>query len=157
MPFTDISPRCEAAIKTFEGCPPAVYHGGADRPGLLSGGFGHTGADVQAMGLGAPVSKELADTWFDRDKLFFIQGVLKEVGDAPTTQGQGDALTSLAYNIGLGHEATSTALREHIAGNYQAAADAFLLWNKANGIENGGLESRREVEAQWYIDDSPGV
>jgi lysozyme len=152
-----LSATMRGKIEQWEGCPPTVYHGGADRPGLLSGGFGHTGPEVDALGLGAPVSRELADKWFQQDAYKFEAGVKDEIMDYPTTQGQFDALFSLAYNVGLGNERKSTVLREHCAGNYQAAADAFQMWDKANGVDNDGLLARRQEEAQVYFDASPGV
>jgi GH24 family phage-related lysozyme (muramidase) len=40
-------------------------------------------------------------------------------------------MCSLAYNIGMGAFAKSTVLRAHNAGDHQAAARAFSLWDKA--------------------------
>jgi lysozyme len=65
------------------------------------------------------------------------------------------ALVSLAWNIGLGALARSSVLRAHKAGNRQAAARAFGLWNKArvNGVLQvlPGLTSRRAAEAALYL------
>ena len=44
---------------------------------------------------------------------------------------------SLAYNIGLEGLKKSTALRKHNEGDYDAAARAFGLWNKAKNPATG--------------------
>ena len=117
-------------------------------------GYGHTGPDTAE---GVVITQEQADALMAHDLARFEEGVAAELGDAPVTQGQFDAMVSLSYNIGLGNFRKSSVLRDHLAGNYQMAADAFLLWNKAAGREMDGLTRRREGEAQAYIDDSPGV
>lgn len=71
------------------------------------------------------------------------------------TQNQFDALVSLVYNIGEGAFSNSSVLRMHNAGNFQGAANAFLLWNKAriNGTLQvvNGLAKRRAREAELYL------
>jgi GH24 family phage-related lysozyme (muramidase) len=37
-----------------------------------------------------------------------------------------------AFNIGIKGFLSSTVLREHLASNFQAASQAFLLWDKAH-------------------------
>lgn len=71
------------------------------------------------------------------------------------TQNQFDALVSLVYNIGEGAFAKSSVLKFHNAGNFQAAAVAFGLWNKArvDGVLQPvkGLTNRRSREAELYL------
>lgn len=69
-----------------------------------------------------------------------------------TTPKQKAACTSLAYNIGVNAFSGSTVLKRHRAGDYQAAAAAFLLWNKASGKIMKGLTRRREAEAALYLE-----
>lgn len=64
-------------------------------------------------------------------------------------EGVKAALTSLTYNsgsdwvdAGLGH-----AIK---AGDYNAAKDRFLQYNKADGQTLPGLVSRRQAEAAWF-------
>lgn len=79
----------------------------------------------------------------------------------PTTKPQLGAMVSLSYNIGLGGFKRSTVLRAHNAGNFDAAARAFGLWNKArvNGVLQvvRGLTARRAREAALYLaeEESP--
>ena len=78
------------------------------------------------------------------------------------------AMTSLAYNIGLGWEGKtkppgakdgfrqSSVLKAHNRGDTLAASRAFGLWNKANGKVEPGLTARRAEEASIYLlDEEP--
>lgn len=82
--------------------------------------------------------------------------------DAPT-DNELAAMVSLAYNIGPTAFARSTVLRQHNAGNRQAAARAFALWNKARNPRTGqlevlhGLTARRAREAALYLEPDEGA
>lgn len=111
-------------------------------------GYGDTGPDV-VPGLTITqeeASRRLTDR-LDRD---FGAHVNRQIGDVPTTQGQFDAMVSLAYNIGNGNFNKSSVLRFHKAGNETGAAASFALWNKAAGRVMKGLTRRRAEEAAMY-------
>lgn len=124
-------------------------------------GYGDTGPDVVP---GLTITQEEADERLTRRlEQDFGLNVNEEIGDAPTTQGQFDAMVSLAYNIGNGgatHQHGhggfdgSSVLRFHLAGDYERAAASFALWNKAAGRENKGLTRRRNEEAELYLSDA---
>ena len=139
-----------AFIERNEGCRLDAYR---DIVGVLTIGYGCTGRDVHE---GMTITQAEADQML-RDRLAhdFEPSVNHVIGNAPTTQGQFDAMVSLAYNIGVGGFAKSSVLREHKAMNYEAAAAAFVMWNKAGGRVVRGLTRRRQEEAQTYIDASP--
>lgn len=65
------------------------------------------------------------------------------------------ALSSLAYNIGLDALRKSTAMREHNAGNHEAAGRAMRLWDKATVggklTTLPGLTARRAAESALYL------
>jgi lysozyme len=69
------------------------------------------------------------------------------------------AAVSLAYNIGTGGYCQSSAARLFNAGQWRAACDAFLPWNKArvNGTLTvvRGLARRREAERALCLKDLP--
>ena len=71
------------------------------------------------------------------------------------TQNQFDALVSLVYNIGESAFSRSTVLRMHNAGDFDSAAKAFEMWNKAkvSGVLRviSGLVKRRYREARMYL------
>ncbi|WP_373929255.1 lysozyme [Sphingomonas aerolata] len=62
---------------------------------------------------------------------------------------------SLAYNIGTGGYCGSTVDRRFDAGQWRAACDAFLLWNKAGGRVVNGLDRRRRAERDLCLKDLP--
>lgn len=66
-----------------------------------------------------------------------------------------DALTSFAYNMGMGHFSTSTLLRLLNAGDKRGAADEFLKWKwKHLGkvlVEDDGLYARRVKERAMFL------
>lgn len=53
---------------------------------------------------------------------------------------------SVSYNIGIGAFCKSTIARKANAGDYRAACDALLAWNKAGGRVVQGLVNRRADE-----------
>jgi lysozyme len=65
------------------------------------------------------------------------------------------ACIDLAYNIGVGAFAASSVSRWTGQNKYQAAADAFLLWNKAGGRVLPGLTTRRQRERGVYLGQIP--
>lgn len=133
-------------IKRNEGCRLTAYR---DVVNVLTIGWGHTGPEVRD---GLTITQAQADAWLaSRLANEFEPGVLKALAGAPVTDNQFSAMTSLAYNIGVGGFAGSTLARQHRAGNYQAAADAFLSWNKAGGQVLAGLDRRRGEERALYL------
>lgn len=61
------------------------------------------------------------------------------------------ACTSLAYNIGVGAFGASSVSRMTMRQEFEAAARAFLLWNKAGGKVLPGLDERRHIESEVYL------
>jgi lysozyme len=143
-------------LQGFEKCELEAY----PDPGSSDGkpwtiGWGSTGSDI---GPGTVWTQEQCNARFLRDLAKFEDGVTRLIGSAPTTQGQFDALVSLAYNIGLDEDADtiaeglgdSTLLKKHKAGDYEGAAKAFMSWRFNDGREMAGLKRRREAEAKIY-------
>ena len=111
-------------------------------------GYGHTGPDVTP---GLTITEEQAQVLLAGDLHRFEEGVHEAIGSAATTDGQFSAMVSLSYNIGLGNFTKSSVLRFHTQGQYQSAADAFLLWDKAAGKVMAGLVRRRRQEREAYL------
>ena len=120
--------------------------------GVPSIGWGET----DGVHMGDTCTKEQADRWLCEDLTDRARAVraLCTVEPAPAELG---AMLSLAYNVGVPGFRTSTVLRQHNAGNRQAAARAFGLWNKARDRNTGqlvalaGLTARRAREAAMYL------
>lgn len=101
-------------------------------------------------------TKEEADRWLLEAVTERAKAVQRMCTVEPSENELG-AMVSLAYNIGLEGLRKSTVLRQHNAGNRQAAARAFGLWNKARNPRTGqlevldGLTARRARESALYL------
>lgn len=155
-----VSPEAIRVIKHHEGVRFKPYR----CPALLwTVGVGHV---IDASHISAPIEarKALAipEGW-DRtltsdevDKLLtddlrrFEHGVLRL---CPTglNQSRFDALVSFAFNVGLGNLQRSSIRMRHNRGDFEGAADAFLMWTKAGGRELPGLIKRRNDERAIYL------
>lgn len=145
-------------IKEFEGEILKVY---LDPIGLPTLGVGHllTQAEKAKYPVGTVISKELSDEFLQKD-LERFEKLVSELAPL-ATQNQFDAMVSLAFNIGEGkfNPRTKTyngfrgssVLRYHNRKDHPAAADSFLLWNKAGGKVIKGLIRRRKAEKELYL------
>ena len=61
------------------------------------------------------------------------------------------ALTSFAFNVGLGNLQASTLRAKHNRGDFDGAADEFLKWNLSAGKVLPGLVIRRKDERAMYL------
>ena len=132
-------------IKQFEGKRNRAYR---DVGGVLTIGYGHTGVDVKPF---SNWTDEQCEAALKRDLARFEEGVSMLLGDTPTTQHKADAMVSLCYNIGISAFGRSTVLRKHKEGDKEAAANAFLMWNKVKGAVIAGLTRRRIAERDLYL------
>ena len=73
---------------------------------------------------------------------------------SPLSQNQWDAMISFTYNLGAANLESSTLRRLINAGNYLAAADQFLRWNKAGGKVLAGLVRRRAAERNLFLESA---
>jgi len=142
-------PICWEAVSLIaesEGCRLKAYK---DIAGVWTIGWGHTGG----VKTGDVWTQAEADRRFCEELTQFANQIrpLFQSYVHPVALG---ACVSLAYNIGIAAFKGSSVLRLHNAGNYEAAAGAFKLWNKATigGKKQvvRGLALRREKEAGLY-------
>jgi len=96
-------------------------------------------------------AKQETDDLFDADIASFERGVLRLVPGVVGHQGRFDALVSFAYNVGLGNLQRSTVRIKANRGEWEEAADALLLWNKAGGKVFVGLDRRRKEERAFFL------
>ncbi|MES3411044.1 lysozyme [Enterobacter hormaechei] len=135
-------------IKEFEGCKLTAYQ---DSVGVWTIGYGWTQpVDGKLIRAGMTIKQETAERLLKTGLVSYESDVsrLVKVG---LTQGQFDALVSFTYNLGARSLSTSTLLRKLNAGDYVAAADEFLRWNKAGGKVLNGLTRRREAERALFL------
>jgi len=90
------------------------------------------------------------DEMLAKDLVSFENGVRRLCPDG-LTAGRLGALTSFAFNVGLGNLQRSSLRMKHNRGDYEGAAEAFLDWTKAGGKVLKGLVSRRNDERALYL------
>jgi lysozyme len=90
------------------------------------------------------------DEMLAKDLGSFEAGVRRLCPDG-LTPGRLGALTSFAFNVGLGNLQRSTLRMKHNRGDYEGAAEAFLDWTKAGGKVLKGLVTRRNDERALYL------
>jgi len=157
LPLADV-----ADIAEDEGCVLVAYRNFPNEP--WTAGWGET----DGVGPQTRWTQEYADQRFCDSLTERVHAVLAVCTVVPNAN-QLAALVRLVYNIGMGWEGKvkpagakdgfrqSTVLRQHNAGNFAAAANAFRLWNKVNGQEVDGLTRRRLKEAARYITPVAGA
>ena len=141
-----LSQRGIDLIKQFEGYSSKAYPDPATGGAPWTIGYGTTKGVKPGMVITAQQAEKML-----RDYVAKFEGGVSSLVTAPTTQGQFDAMVSLAYNIGLGNFGKSTLLKKHNARCYTCAADQFRVWNRANGKVMNGLTKRRAAERQVYM------
>lgn len=136
-----------ALIAESEGCRLQAYRCPAGVPTI---GWGET----NGVHMGDTCTQAQADTWLCDDLTGRAKAVRAMCTLEPSSNELG-AFVSLAYNIGTGALKSSTALRQHNAGQHEAAARAICLWDKAriNGVLTTlpGLTARRAREQALYL------
>ncbi len=136
-------------IKEFEGFEPKAYR---DHVGIWTIGYGTT----KAAGVGIDPKDGMSITQDDAERYLQLAvqkfaAQIEDMIDVPVNDNQFGALVSLAYNIGPGSLAKSTVMKRLNAGDYQGAADAFAMWNKAGGKVLAGLTRRRAAERDLFL------
>jgi lysozyme len=149
----NLTPAGLAMIAGFEGYRAAAYE---DSGGNATIGYGHL------LHLGGLEPKDRMMRWSEpyarivlrTDCNAAVAGVRRLV-TRPLGTGQFDALTSFAFNCGVGGLGHSTLLQDvnrHLGAEGVAKITAdFLAWDHAGGVEVPGLRARREAEATLYL------
>lgn len=131
-------------IKKYEGFSARPYKCPA---GVLTIGYGRT-IDVRPY----EITTEEAETiWLDKYVKTIADQILALV-NVELSNNQICALIDFVYNLGIGNFKSSTLLRKINQGDFSAAANEFLKWNKASGIVLKGLENRRIAERMLFLD-----
>jgi len=136
-------------IKEFEGFRAEAYR---DPIGIWTIGYGSTA--MAGVGIdpkpGMRITEAQAEDYLRKTVVKFaahIDPLIKQ----PINENERAAFLSLAYNIGPGAFAKSSALRHFNQGNKAKAADAILLFNKAGGKVLNGLVRRRQAERALFL------
>lgn len=138
------SNRGLSLIVQFEGFRPDAY---LDPVGIPTIGFGF----IRGVKMGDKMTLAEARDRLKRDIVEYEQGVLAACTRKPN-KNQFDAFVCFAFNVGVAGFKKSSVLKAHNRGDYQAAARAFGLWNRAGGRVFAGLTRRRAAEAALYLE-----
>ena len=118
-----------------------------DAAGVLTIGYGHTKGVREGDRISEYWAKELLQMDIDE-----AEKAVKELRVA-RTEGQLDALTSFAFNLGIGRLKGSTLLKTiRNGGSKTAITREFKRWVYAGGKKLKGLEIRREWEAKRFFE-----
>ena len=156
----NVSAKALIMLKHHEGVRQKPYR---DVVGLWTVGVGHV-IDQSHIGVKIDERKNLPipagwdktftvseiDELLHRDLANFERGV-ERLCPAGLTQPRFDALVSISFNFGLGNLQRSSIRMRHNRGDYEGAAEAFMMWTKAGGKELPGLVRRRNDERALYL------
>ena len=132
-------------LKEFEGLRLDAYK---DAAGVMTIGYGHTGKDVRR---GDHITANYASELL-KDDLGACEAAVRRLRVAKT-QGQFDALVSLAFNIGAVRLQGSTLLKViREGGSKRQITREFKRWVYADGQRLSGLVRRREWEAKRFFE-----
>lgn len=140
----------KALIAKFEGLSLKAYR---DSGGVYTIGYGSTINPITGIPIkaGDEITKDTAVQWLRIQAAKTETEVRKKV-KVPLNTNQIAALTSLAYNIGIGAFSRSTLLKLVNQGaKPNDIAAHFIDWNKVKGKEVPGLTRRRQEEAALYL------
>ena len=98
-------------------------------------------------------TKEEIEELFADDVATFERGVLRLVPGCAGRQGAFDALVSISFNFGLGNLQRSTIRMKANRGDWDGAAEAFMMWTKGGGQVLPGLVKRRKAEIALFLSD----
>jgi lysozyme len=137
-----------ALIKHFEGLRLDAYQ---DVAGIWTVGYGH----IRGVCEGMHMTEEQAAQALLDDLAGVENAVDSATSGVATSGNEFAAMVALCFNIGSGNFRASTVLRDHRAGDYASAADAFLMWDKAQVGDAlqpvAGLTNRRNAERALYL------
>lgn len=155
-----VSEKCITQIKHHEGvrlrpyrCPALLWTVGVGRvidPTHIGVKFEDRKNLPIPAGWDRTLTMAEVDQLLQEDLRRFEAGVLRL---CPTglNQSRFDALVSFSFNVGLGNFQRSSIRMRHNRGDYDGAAEAFMMWTKAGGRVLPGLVKRRQDEKTLYL------
>jgi len=148
-----VFPLCMPIIKQFEGFRAAPYR---DSAGIATIGYGTIlYPDGSKVTMSDPAITDEEATSYLSFQMSKKSAQIAPLLQKPASLHQAAAMLSLTYNIGSGAFQDSTVLRKFNAGDLPAAADAFLMWDKATVdgklVVVQGLLNRRQQERTIFL------
>lgn len=151
-----IPQSCIDLVRDFEGFRTDAYPDPASGGEPWTIGYGTTVyPDGRKVRKGDRISKAQAEEYLAHDLSDCARQVEKLV-KVPLNDNQFGALITFVFNLGQGSLRSSTLLKLLNAKSYLAAAEQFLVWNKARNkkgvlVEMAGLTRRRKAERALFL------
>jgi len=114
--------------------------------GLWLIGYGH----LMLEGEDDVITEAQADAFLVED-LHWCEGSIERYVDIPVTLNEFSAMVAFCYNVGSGKTRGSSIVRRINDEDRPGAANAFLLWNRMNGIVMQALAKRRARERTLFL------
>tara|TARA_A200000113_G_scaffold182363_1_gene168498 strand:+ start:2482 stop:2958 length:477 start_codon:yes stop_codon:yes gene_type:complete len=130
-------------VADFEGLETKAYLDAVQVPTICYG-------STQGVYIGQEKTKEQCEALLQKELGYFMAQVDKAVKiEMPKTRLA--ALSSFAYNVGMGNFKRSTLLRKLNSGDVVGACNELPRWVYAKGKKLRGLERRREAERELCL------
>ena len=127
-----------ALTEQFEGCKLEAYQ---DQVGVWTIGYGHT----EGVYSGQVITQDEAENFVVEDVQKCVHAINRDV-KVELTQDEFNALVDFSFNLGIGALEHSTLWKLVQEGDFDAAANQFVKWDRAGGKEVAGLIRRRLAE-----------
>lgn len=114
--------------------------------GLWLIGYGH----LMLEGEKDIITEDEADA-FLREDLHWCEAAIERYVSIPVTLNEFSAMVAFCYNVGSGKTRGSSIVKKINLEDRPGAADAFLLWNRMNGIVMQALAKRRARERTLFL------
>ncbi len=114
--------------------------------GLWLIGYGH----LMLEGEDDVITEEVADAFLKED-LHWCEEAIERYVDVPVTLNEFSAMVAFCYNVGSGKTRGSSIVKRVNNEDRPGAANAFLLWNRMNGVVMQALAKRRARERTLFL------
>ncbi len=114
--------------------------------GLWLIGYGH----LMLEGEDDVITEKQADAFLVED-LHWCEGSIERYVTIPVTLNEFSAMVAFCYNVGSGKTRGSSIVKRINDEDRPGAANAFLLWNRMNGVVMQALAKRRARERTLFL------
>lgn len=109
-------------------------------------GYGH----LMLEGEKDEITEEEAEAFLRAD-LIWCEGAIERYVTVPVTLNEFSAMVAFCYNVGSGKTRGSSIVTRINVDDRPGAANAFLLWNRMNGVVMQALAKRRARERTLFL------
>lgn len=137
-------------LQAYDDANDHIVQPGQQVHGTLTIGYGHTSAaGPPKVYVGQSIDQSTADSILASD-LSAVEIEVNHLVKVSLNQNQFDALVSFQFNTGWLAHPNCSLLKALNGGNYQLAANDFMLYDRASGQVLAGLVRRRSAERTMF-------